>query len=201
MSRPKSIENDALLRIAREVFLESGAFGSTKEIAKRAKLSEAALFKRFSTKAELFVAAMAPPAADTDAILLRARAEKDPRRALQQLTRSVLAYYRSALPSILHLITHPAIGIGALHDRLGHPQPLDLAIAGFLKEQQAAGRIHAPNVQAAAMMLVTALHSVVLFELMGVHGGSVSDAQLSAMTDVLWTGLRPTPSKPVRRTR
>jgi AcrR family transcriptional regulator len=183
--------------VARTVFLAEGAFGSTKEIAKRAKISEAALFKRFPTKAALFAAAMAPPEPDIDAILAKARAEKDARRSLQVLARSVLAHYRAAMPRLLHLITHPAVGIGALHNRLGHstPVPLDVAIANFLRELNAKGAIHAPNVQPAASLLVAALHSVVLFELMGVHGGAVPDAAVNAMIDVVWSGLKPEKKK------
>jgi AcrR family transcriptional regulator len=197
MGRPKTIETADLLRVARTVFLAEGAYGSTKEIAKRAKISEAALFKRFPTKAALFAAAMAPPEPDIDAIFAKARVEKDPRRALQVLARSVLAHYRTAMPRMLHLITHPAVGIGAFHDRLGHsaPVPLDLAIANFLRELNAKGSIRVPNVQPAAALLVAALHSVVLFELMGVHGGAVPDAAVNAMIDVVWSGLKPEKKK------
>src|SRR5215467_8645145 len=111
MGRPKSVETDELLRIAREVFLEGGAYGSTKEIARRAGFSEAALFKRFATKADLFAAAMAPPPPDVEALLAKARSQNDPHRALHALARSLLSYYRMAIPRVLHLITNPHIGI------------------------------------------------------------------------------------------
>jgi AcrR family transcriptional regulator len=203
MGRPKTIETEALLRIAREIFLANGAFGSTKEIAARAGVSEAALFKRFPTKAGLFAAALAPPAPDIDAILAPARREKDPRRAVHVLTHSILAHYRTAMPRMLHLITHPAVGIGALHGRLGHDAPvqLDVAIADFLREQHSKNHIHAPNIHATASLMVAALHSVVLFELMGVHGGAVPDTQVAAMIDVMWSGIKPQPKRQARRKR
>ena len=47
MGRPQTISNEDMLAAAREVFLKHGVFGSTKEIAQRAGISEAALFKRF----------------------------------------------------------------------------------------------------------------------------------------------------------
>ena len=69
MGRPKIIDDDALLAHARVVFLERGAYGSTKDIAKRAGISESAIFQRFPTKAELFLAAMLPPQVDVSAIV------------------------------------------------------------------------------------------------------------------------------------
>lgn len=202
MGRPRIIETDEILRIAREVFLEEGAFGSTKEIAARAGISEAALFKRFPTKAALFLAAMAPPPPDIDAIVSRVHAEADPRRGLQVLTRLVLAHYRMAIPRMLHLITHPGIGLDALGRSLGPKQAvaLDAAIAAHLREEHRKGRIHAPNAQAAAGLIVATLHSVVLFELMGVHGGAIPQSAVDAMIEAMWQGLAPpSPTRPTRR--
>jgi AcrR family transcriptional regulator len=192
MGRPKTIEDDALLKIAREVFLEGGAYGSTKEIAARAGISEAALFKRFPTKAVLFLKAMAPPPADAGYILKQVRAEKDPKKALRVLARQMLAYYRTALPRVVHLITHPAIGIDALPAHLGGDGVmLDAAIAAYLREEHMRGRINAPDARAAAAILVATLHSVVMFELMGVHGGAIPPQAIEAMLDALWNGFEP----------
>ena len=192
MGRPKTIEDDALLKIAREVFLEGGAYGSTKEIAARAGISEAALFKRFPTKALLFLKAMAPPPADAGYIFKQVRAEKDPKRALRVLARQMLAYYRTAIPRVVHLITHPAIGIEALPAHMGGDGVmLDAAVAAYLREEHARGRINAPDARAAAAILVATLHSVVMFELMGVHGGAIPPQAIDAMLDTLWGGLEP----------
>lgn len=199
MGRPKTIEDEALLKIAREVFLEGGAYGSTKEIATRAGISEAALFKRFPTKALLFLKAMAPPPADTGYIFKQVRAEKEPKKALRVLARQMLAYYRTAIPRVVHLITHPAIGLDALPAHMGGDGvALDAAVAVWLREEHAGGRIHAPDARAAAGILIATLHSVVLFELMGVHGGAIPPQAIDAMLDTLWNGLAP-PSKTKQR--
>ena len=200
MGRPKTIEDDALLKIAREVFLESGAYGSTKDIAARAGISEAALFKRFPTKAVLFLKAMAPPPADTDYIFKQVRAEKDPKKALRVLARQMLAYYRTAIPRVVHLITHPAIGLDALPAHLGGAGVmLDAAVAEYLREENARGRIKAPDPRAAAGLLVATLHSVVMFELMGVHGGAIPPEAIDAMLDALWGGLKPQKKSQAKR--
>jgi AcrR family transcriptional regulator len=199
MGRPKTIEDDALLKIAREVFLEGGAYGSTKEIAARAGISEAALFKRFPTKAILFLKAMAPPPAVAGYIFKRVRAEKDPKRALRVLARQMLAYYRTAIPRVVHLITHPAIGIEALPAHMGGDGVmLDAAVAAYLREEHARGRINAPDARAAAGILVATLHSVVMFELMGVHGGAIPPQAIDAML-TLWNGFEPRKSSSSRR--
>lgn len=59
MVRPKKISDEELLEIARDCFLQSGPQVSTQEIADRSGLSQGALFKRFHTKEDLFLAAVA----------------------------------------------------------------------------------------------------------------------------------------------
>ena len=46
---PARIQNTAILKAAREVFLRKGMAGTTKEIAKKAAVSEGILFARFKT--------------------------------------------------------------------------------------------------------------------------------------------------------
>ena len=58
MARPVSIDDDVILRAARDVFLEHGVRGTTAEVAQRAGVSEGSVFKRWKTKEELFHAAM-----------------------------------------------------------------------------------------------------------------------------------------------
>ena len=54
MGRPKLIEDEELLSAAREVFVEKGIGASTREIAAKAGISEAVIFQRHDTKADLF---------------------------------------------------------------------------------------------------------------------------------------------------
>src|SRR5690242_5327599 len=107
MGRPQTISNDEMLAAARAVFLKHGVSGSTREIAERAGISEAALFKRFSTKAQLFLAAMAPPEPAIAGAIAKARTMKSPRQALTHVAEAVLDYFRSAIPMILPLVAHP----------------------------------------------------------------------------------------------
>ena len=101
MGRNKKRSNQQLLTAARTVFLESGFAGSTLEIAHRAEVAEATLFKRFGTKAHLFAAAMAPPADDARAAVVACAGTDD---GLEFLTCSMIAmlgYFRRAAPGTL----------------------------------------------------------------------------------------------------
>ena len=64
LPRPRHIDDATLLAAAREVFVEKGAAATTREVARRAGVSEGVLFQRYRTKADLFFAALEPPEAD-----------------------------------------------------------------------------------------------------------------------------------------
>jgi len=54
--RPLTLSDNALLDVARDVFLERGLDATTSEIAKRARISESVIFYRYKTKDALFTA-------------------------------------------------------------------------------------------------------------------------------------------------
>jgi AcrR family transcriptional regulator len=196
MPRPKRIEDDALMQIARRVFVRDGPHGSTREIAAAAGISEAALFKRYPTKTELFLAAMIPPDVDADTILAAGESAGDPEEALVAISEAVLAYLREALPVIRQLMQTPLIDLADIRRRFGAPpeQRLTAALIGYLARQAEAGRIACPNPPAAAMLLFAALHSLVLFEMMDLHAQSQGPAAVRGMVRALWDGLDPTPT-------
>jgi AcrR family transcriptional regulator len=193
MGRPPRITNDRLLQIARMVFVRDGASGSTKSISALAGISEAAIFQRYGTKAALFLAAMSPVHADTVAMIALADGARDGREALQILGGAVLDYFREALPVMLPVIAHPAVGLDELLKHMGDGPAMDIteAIQSYLQEQSTEGAVNVQNPRAAAAMLVTSMHSVALFEIMGLHGGVMPEAGLNAMIDSLWFGMSP----------
>jgi AcrR family transcriptional regulator len=193
MGRPRKKSDAELLAAAREVFLKHGVFGSTKEIARRAGVSEAALFKRFSTKAQLFMSAMAPPRPGIDSILEQAGAQKSPRKALQVIAEGVLDYFRVAIPLIMPLVNSPTFTASDFSGNFDTSAATGLAdaLTRFLRKEHSLGRLKAPNPAAAAGLLVSSMHSIALFELMGFHGGAVPPQGVRAMVDALWLGLEP----------
>ena len=180
-----------MLTAARAVFLEHGVFGSTREIAKRAGVSETALFKRFSTKAQLFMAAMAPPAPGIEAIMTAAQGAKSAREGLHLLSDAVLDYFRVAIPMILPLVSHPSFVDPHKNFNTSPVLALLGAVAGYLRDERGRGRLSVKDPDGAAAMLVSALHSVALFEVMGFHGGAMPKSNVRAAVDALWHGLQP----------
>ena len=53
MGRTKTVDDDELLRRAREVFRQSGHTASTREVARAAGISQAVLYQRFGSKNNL----------------------------------------------------------------------------------------------------------------------------------------------------
>src|SRR5260370_17899348 len=106
MVRTKSISDEALLRHARDVFVKEGFAASTKTIARRAGVSEGVLFQRFSTKEELFFAAMIPPPADLSGLFRKQH--KDGYKAFSAVTLGMLDYFRATLPVLITLLSHPS---------------------------------------------------------------------------------------------
>jgi AcrR family transcriptional regulator len=197
MGRPKTISDEDLLAIAREVFTTHGAFGSTKDIASRAGISEAALFKRFATKAQLFMAAMVPPSPGIEPVLARATAAKTGQEGINMVAQALLDYFRIAIPVILPLVAQSQYASTATPNFQTSPATgLLKAVSTYIRAEHARGRLHTDDPQAAAGVLVSAMHSIALFEIMGFHGGAMPKAAVKALINAMWTGMQP-----VRRQR
>ena len=69
MGRQKTISDDEVLRIARDLFRARGHTATTREIAEAVGVSEAVLYQRFGSKDELFFAAMVPQPPDVEQLL------------------------------------------------------------------------------------------------------------------------------------
>ena len=192
MGRPKTISDDDLLAIAREVFTTHGAFGSTKDIATRAGISEAALFKRFATKAQLFMAAMVPPSPGIEPVLARAAAAKTGQEGIHMVAQALLDYFRIAIPVILPLVAQSQYGSTATPNFQTSPATgLLKAVAAYVKAEHTRGRLHTDDPQASAGILVSSMHSIALFEIMGFHGGAMPKAAVKALINAMWTGMQP----------
>ena len=106
MGRKKTITDEELLNVAREAFLIEGIGASTKSIARKAGISEGVIFQRFTTKEELFFAAMTPPPVDVNKILQHPGAEGY--ELIEKITLAMLDYSRIMLPVMTPLSTHPS---------------------------------------------------------------------------------------------
>ncbi|MBI4568826.1 MAG: TetR/AcrR family transcriptional regulator [Planctomycetes bacterium] len=201
MGRRKIIQDDDLLAVARAAFIEKGFAASTREIARRAGVSEAVIYQRHPTKARLFFAAMIPPALDLEDLLTAAHGGLSALERLDAIALGVLQYFRKIVPILLRLMTHPAFDFEAF--AADHPEsPFDhmrLGLARYLDAQREIGNIATGNPGAVALTLLASLHSIAIMEQLGVHHGRFDDAVVRSMVHALWAGLEPRRASDRRR--
>lgn len=191
MGRKKTISDQELLRQARALFLSDGVAASTKDIAERAGLSEAALFQRFHTKRALLIAALAPGKLDAEAVLRPAEAPSDIPAALEFFGLRMLAYFREQIPCGLLLMTSGVKPQEFLGDGEGPLVAFTQTLTRFLGAANARGGLTSEDPLAAAGLYVAAVHSLVIFELGGGHGESHSEHAIKSFSTALWRGLEP----------
>jgi len=190
LPRPRRIDDETILTAARELFVEKGPGATTREVALRAGVSEGVLFQRYKTKADLFFAAMAPPAADPASILSSGEEALGNRGALEEAALRILAYFRTAMPLLLPLVTHPSFDPERFFDS---EAPASLqgwieALTEFLEAQ------HQPtatreDARAAASLLTSSMFGVALIDTAGIHGAPLSDDAIRGMVRALWDGI------------
>lgn len=193
MGRRKLVENDKLLAVAREVFVEKGIAASTREIARRAGVSEAVIYQRHPTKAHLFFAAMVPPALNVENLLAPLANDHGVREHLEEIALGMMEYFREVVPILLPLITHPSFDF----EEYAHQHPdspfgqMHRGLMEYLEAQRQRGNIAGENVAAAGLTLFAALHCLAILERLGAHGGRFDEAIIRAMVRALWAGLAP----------
>lgn len=145
---------------------------TTKEIARVAGCSEAALYKHFDSKEELFtfvlkerLPRLAPLLAELESGGANGDGDgnaggRDVEETLAEIARHAVAFYASTFPIAASLFSDPVLlrRHGEEMDRLdmGPHKPLD-ALAAYLREQRAAGRLRAgADPEAAAALFLGA---------------------------------------------
>jgi AcrR family transcriptional regulator len=200
MGRKKTISDEDLLAVARAVFVEEGFGASTKEIARRASVSEGVIYQRFATKDELFFAAMIPPPADVTRLFQQPKLKG--RALIEQLTLSMLEFSRQALPVMLPLMLHPGFRLEDLAER--HPESpifvLRREIGPFLQRERAAGRLGPVDPRGASLLVWSLAQSLAFFEKLGAHGGKFDPEIIRSTIDCMWQGMAPKPRRR-RKTR
>ncbi|MFH1066787.1 MAG: TetR/AcrR family transcriptional regulator [bacterium] len=157
MSRPICIDDEVILKAAREVFLKRGFKAPSLQIAKRAGVSEGSLFKRFHTKTELFVCAMRLHEEDRRWMEeLKSGVGRVPvRRALRRAAEGILNHVREMTPRIMAL---RASGIPKpdMAKIFGKEPPLlhVRALTEYFHKESKLGRIHLrrPEIHAHAFL-------------------------------------------------
>jgi AcrR family transcriptional regulator len=192
----------ALLRAAEALIVERGPQGfSLREVARRARVSEAAPYWHFANK-EALLAAIAEAGFGALAAALEAvRGRiKEPERRLRELG---IAYVRFALahPAHLRLMFGPEIADKAASPGLKSAAERAFAplIAG-ITDAQRAGRVRrgdAEEMAVAAWSLVHGLSALLIDRQLARRVTTPRDAEILAgrLTRLLQTGLAPRPTK------
>jgi AcrR family transcriptional regulator len=190
MGRQKTITDDEVLRVARDIFLAHGHTATTREIAQAAGISEAILYQRFGSKNELFFAAMHPQGLDVEQLLGPGDPSQD---ALPYLRTTVIRlgeHFAEIIPVALRVMTHPSFDPAQLaRAQPGGPAALHEALARRLTSLARRGGLAMPHGAVTARLLVSVAHD---WALRRVHGNAPRGVrELREMVDVVWEGLRP----------
>jgi len=192
MGRPPLVSREEVIAAARDVFSREGLSASIRDVAAVAGISEAAIFKRFATKAALVVAAMAPPKPDIPT-LLAPLDNKDLRKGIAGTMQNITDFFRETLPLTLPIAMQNDVGLRTYVEELGANPATDLnaSLAAKLTGLINSGRLHKLQPFAVAGLIVATAHSLALFEIMGIHGGRSPPEVVRNMADAIWFGIEP----------
>jgi AcrR family transcriptional regulator len=157
MPRPPKITNEEILAAARQVFLEQGESGSTLEIAQKAGISEASIFKRFVTKQALFLAAIGiSETAQYVKLLSNQTPTAEIRSELTEICIQMLGFYQEVMPRVMMMMTKTKSSLPPLV-----PPPLRDAqlFAGYLDRAIAAHQLKPCDSMTVAHAIVGAIQN------------------------------------------
>ena len=201
MARPPKISNEEILLAARQVFLEEGIGASTVVIAEKAGISEASIFKRFSTKQALFLAAMG---VTVEPDWVQALAKKVPTASVKaeliELCEQMLGLYQEVLPRMLMVMSQ-----GKLYQTAPNIMPPPIhhkrLLANFIARAMGKGYLRRGNPDTIAAMIVGTLLNSVIAQIMlnrmvsDIPGPPQSAAEskqlVQELIDTLWMGICP----------
>jgi AcrR family transcriptional regulator len=197
MARPSTITTDQILDAARAVFLERGFRATTALVAKRARVAEGSLFKRFPTKHELFFAAMQP--AMQDPPFLRAIEGRvgrgDVRDNMVDLATQLLEFLRRIMPLVMMSWSHRP---GELPPHLASSDPPPVRAlrrtTEYFRAEMKRGRLRRQDPEVLARALFGGVQNYVFHELIrkGRRGGrKSSEAYVRDLVALLWAGAAP----------
>ena len=192
MGRHKTISDDDVLDVARQVFRERGHSATTREVAEAAGISEAVLYQRFGSKDDLFFAAMHPRGPDVEELLGPKDPPDDALAYMRAVAIRIGKHFAEVIPVALRIMTHPSFDHGAL----ARAQPTNAAVLKEGLTQRLASlarrrRIAAGSESAAARLLVSLAHDWALGGVLSPGSQSNRERALKELVDIVWEGFRP----------
>jgi AcrR family transcriptional regulator len=195
MGRPRLIETQDILEAARDTFLGEGVGATTGAIARRAGISEATIFKRFRTKADLFFAAMGFAEFDAHQTIADLRGEAPADQELETISLRFLEHLNQMVPVLTRLLAHPGFDAVELAEKFPEMPARTLveAVAEYVESEQREGRIGSCDPHAVAVAIFGILHNFALLEHIGLLPKSNRSrrTRVSSFIDLLWNGIKP----------
>ncbi len=190
MTRRKTISDEELLAVARQVFREQGHTATTREVARQAGISEGVLYQRFGSKEQLFFAAMIPREPEFDALLGPMPPDVDARTFFTTAPVRMARHFVEVIPLALQVITHPS----GLHAGIEHAQPglgqAQRALAARLEWFESQGQLRPGTAARTSQLLMSLAHDWALGH--AAHlGAPASMDDLRDMAEIVWRGVAP----------
>ncbi|MBD2663085.1 RegN [Richelia sinica FACHB-800] len=193
MARTQKITNEQILAAAREVFLDQGFTGSTLDIAQKAGISEASIFKRFSTKEELFFASMGIPEKPQWVQEIESLVGKgDIKQNLIYISQQILDFYRQVMPRMM-MLRSCGKTLPEMNSTKSKPSRDLKALTLFLEQEIAQGRLRCNDAKTMALMLIGSLMNYVFLEQMNVIPSVITPEPMfiQQMVEMIWQGIAP----------
>jgi AcrR family transcriptional regulator len=204
MPRPVSIQDDVILRAAREIFLEKGSDATTSEIAAKAGVSHGIIFKRFKTKQALFQCAMQDQSdwgQAIPALLNTSLGRKDVETTLVELGTLFVEKFLMLIPTLMMAWSNkqetenPAESAAAANkERATKALQSVKTIAAYLEAEYRLGRIRDTDFEVVAQAFVGALWHHAFLQVMltdGKAGPAKERRYVKRMVKVVWSGIAP----------
>lgn len=167
MARRISVKNEAILEAARRIFLRDGLQAPTARIAREVGISEALIFKRFQTKANLFCSAMQMQTQQQTwhKQLMQSVGTKDIRKSLETAGQQLLRHLQTVIPRIV-MIRSSGITIANNHHFPAQPTPAIKILTAYFKAESQQGRLVFDAPEALAHVFFGALSHYAFYEMM-----------------------------------
>ena len=201
MVRPRQVSDQRILETARSCFLEHGPSVATSVIAGKLGLSEAALFKRFGSKAGLMRASMGLPVG-APAWAVGLETGPDPAFPLRDQLVEIglkLSTFASRLVPAMHVLRSSGIAPEQLFEGEAPPPVLaHRALSRWLARADELGlaRVEAPEEVALAFMGSIEILAF-MAHMVGEHFAQMDpETHVRRVVDGLWFGLAPAGETP-----
>lgn len=192
--RPRTISNQQILDAAKRCFLEQGPHVSMEVIAEALGVSSQAILKRFGSKQEVMLAAMAPADEAAWIPLVEAGPNDQPIRRQLTVILEELATFFVQLAQQISVLRFSGIDPRDLMARYEEAPPLrDIRVlAEWLDKAARQNLIRPIDSQAMAMMMLTSMHGpAMLTDMLGKHPTGHSQSQyVNFVADIVLQGLQ-----------